>query len=112
MPLSVEPEAIRHYGFMLGRARDDAEQCKAYFAAQVPEIAMGVEGGLINPIGYAHTGVRQELGALLDRMISILDSSEKALFNAASTYEQTDGDAATRLDQSYPAVQRQISAVS
>lgn len=112
MTLRVQPEAIRHYGSVLGRARDDAEICKSYFNAQVPEIAMGVDGGLINPIGYAHTGVRRELGALLDRMVSILDGSAEAISDTATTYERTDSDATQRLDQSYPAVRRPIPAVS
>jgi hypothetical protein len=50
MTLRVDPEAIRNYGFMLGRAHDDAQDCKGYFTAQVPEIAMGIEGGLISLI--------------------------------------------------------------
>lgn len=112
MTLKVEPEAVRHYGFMLGRARDDAQDCKAYFAAQVPEVTMGIEGGIFNPIGYAHTSVRRQLGEMLDQMVGILDASQKALFDAATHYERTDQDAAGRLDQSYPTAQRPIAAVS
>nr|WP_221378927.1 type VII secretion target [Actinoplanes polyasparticus] len=112
MSLNVEPEAVRNYGFMLSRARDDAQDCKDYFSAQVPEVAMGIEGGLFNPIGYAHTGVRRELGAMLDQMVSLLDASHKALFETAKHYERTDEDSAQRLDQSYPAVQRPIPGVS
>ncbi|MDI6098590.1 hypothetical protein QLQ12_08250 [Actinoplanes sp. NEAU-A12] len=76
---------MRHYGFMLGRARDDAQDCKAYLAAQVPEVTMGIEGGIFNPIGYAHTSVRRQWGEMLDQMVNILDASQKALFDAAPT---------------------------
>jgi hypothetical protein len=112
MTLNVDPEAVRHYGFMLSRARDDAQECKAYFSAHVPEVGMGIEGGLFNPIGYIHPGVRRQLGEMLDQMVSILDASHKALFDAATHYERTDQDSANRLDQSYPATQRPIPAVS
>ncbi|BEL06094.1 hypothetical protein Q0Z83_042850 [Actinoplanes sichuanensis] len=112
MTLQVDPEAIRNYGFMLGRAHDDAQDCKAYFTAQVPEIAMGIEGGLISLIGYEHSTVRRKLGAMLDQLTDILDASQKALFDAATHYEHTDEDSARRLDQSYPSVQRPIPAVS
>ncbi|MFC7530132.1 hypothetical protein [Actinoplanes sp. GCM10030250] len=112
MTLNVDPEALRSYGFLLRRALDDAQECKAYFHARVADITPGVEGGLINPIGYAHFGVRQELGALLDRLVDILEDSQQSLFNAAAHYERTDSDSAKRLDDSLPAVHRPIPAVS
>ena len=73
---------------------------------------MGIEGGLFHPIGYAHTSVRRQLGAMLEQMVSLLDASHKALFDAADHYENTDEDSAQRLDKSYPAAQRPIPAVS
>ncbi|WP_430791307.1 hypothetical protein [Actinoplanes sp. G11-F43] len=112
MTLKVEPEAIRHYGFMLSRARDDARECKNYFSTHLPEVEPGLEGGFFNPIGYAHNGVRQELGKLLDHLVDILDVSHQALFAAAKHYEGTDADSAKRLDQTYAAVQRPIAGVS
>lgn len=112
MTFEVEPEAVRHYGFMISRARDDAQDCKDYFTAHVPEVTMGIEGGLFNPIGYAHTGVRRRLGEMLDQMVSVLDASHKALFEAAKHYENTDDSSAARLDRSYPAAQRPIPDVS
>ena len=112
MTFTMDPEALRDYGYMLRRALDDAQECKAYFTTRVAAIDPGIEGGLINPIGYAHIGVRQELAVLLDKLVDILGESQKTLFDAAAYYERIDAGSAALLDLSYPVVQRPIPAVS
>ena len=45
MTLRVDPEAVRHYGLMLSRSRDDAHEGKAYFARTSPRLTRASEGG-------------------------------------------------------------------
>lgn len=73
MTFSVDPVALNGYAALLARARarDDAQQCKAYFDGNVPDLSPGVDG-LINPICYEHTAVQQKLGAMLDQLVALL----------------------------------------
>lgn len=105
MSFSVDPSALHGYAALLARARDDAQQCKAYFTSTVPDLSPGVDG-LINPICYEHVGVQQKLAAMLDGLVSLLGSSRDEVAAAATRYRQSDDDAAATLDRAYPEVVR------
>ena len=101
----THPLALHGYAALLARARDDAQQCKAYFASNVPDLSPGIDG-LINPICYEHVGVQQKLSAMLDHLVTLLGSSRDEIAAAATGYRQTDGDAAAKVDSAYPGVSR------
>ncbi|RZU51200.1 hypothetical protein EV385_3008 [Krasilnikovia cinnamomea] len=105
MTFSVDPHALDGYAALLGRARDDAQQCKAYFAANVVDLSPGGDG-LINPIVYKHVTVQQKLGAMLDHLVTLLDSSCEQMTEAATEYRRTDHKSAARIDNTYPEVKR------
>ncbi|MEU7908594.1 hypothetical protein [Actinoplanes sp. NPDC049118] len=105
MTFSVDPPALGGYSNLLARARDDAQQCKAYFAGNVPDLSPGIDG-LINPICYEHVAVRQKLSEMLDQMVALLDSSRDEMAAAATRYRQTDAKAAATVDKAYPEVPR------
>jgi hypothetical protein len=102
---SVDPLALNGYAVLLARARDDAQQCKAYFADNVPDLSPGIDG-LINPICYEHVAVQQELGAMLDQLANLLGLSRDEMAAAASRYRTTDDKAAATVDKAYPQVSR------
>lgn len=105
MTFAVDPLALHGYAALLARARDDAEQCKTYFAGNVPDLSPGVDG-LINPICYEHAAVQQKLGAMLDQLVALLSSSRDEVAAAASRYQQSDGGAAATIDEAYPEASR------
>lgn len=105
MTFSVDPAALGGYAALLARARDDAQQCKAYFDGNVPDLSPGVDG-LINPICYEHTAVQQKLGAMLDQLVTLLGASQDEMAAAATRYQRTDERAAATVDRSYPDVAR------
>lgn len=105
MTFSVDPLALDGYAALLARARDDAQHCKAYFTANVPDLSPGIDG-LINPICYEHLAVQQQLGAMLDQVVTLLESSHSEMAAAAARYRQTDQAAAATVDNAYPEVLR------
>jgi uncharacterized protein YukE len=105
MTFSVDPLALNGYAALLARARDDAQQCKAYFAGNVPDLSPGIDG-LINPICFEHVAVQQKLGAMLDQLATLLSSSRDEMAAAATHYRTTDADAAATVDKAYPEVPR------
>jgi hypothetical protein len=105
MTFSVDPLALHGYAALLARARDDAQQCKAYFAGTVPDLAPGIDG-LINPICFEHVAVRQQLATTLDQLVTLLGASRDELAAAATRYRTTDEDAAAGVDRAYPEVAR------
>jgi hypothetical protein len=105
MTFAVDPLALNGYAALLARARDDAQQCKAYFTGNVPDLSPGVDG-LINPICYEHVGVRQKLGAMLDQLATVLGTSRDEMAAAATRYRTTDQVAAAAIDKTCPEAPR------
>jgi len=105
MTFSVDPTAVHGYAGLLARAGSDAEQCKEYFAEQVPDLTP-VSEGLINPLCYIHEGVENKVGEMLDRLVTLLETSREELAGAATRYSDSDQGAAAKLDDSYPVVPR------
>lgn len=105
MTFSVDPLALNGYAALLARARDDANQCKTYFAGNVPDLSPGMDG-LINPICYEHAAVQHKLGAMLDQLASLLGSSGDETAAAAARYRTTDQNATATVDNAYPEISR------
>jgi hypothetical protein len=105
MTFAVDPLALNGFAALLARARDDAGQCRAYLAGNVPELSPGVDG-LINPICYEHVAVQQKLEAMLDQLAALLGSARDEMAAAATRYRTTDADAAATLDNAGPDVAR------
>jgi uncharacterized protein YukE len=105
MGFSVDPLAVEGYAAQLARARDDAQQCKSYFTANVSDLSPGIDG-LINPICYEHVAVQRKLGETLDQLVTLLGSSCDEVAAIATRYRSTDQGSAARVDDSYPLVTR------
>ncbi|MFC7527573.1 hypothetical protein [Actinoplanes sp. GCM10030250] len=90
---------------LLGRAADDARDCRIYFGTWVPEISP-VTGGIINPLTYEHLRVRRQLTAMLEHLVTLLDTSQDQLAAASAVYRRTDHHAAAALDNAYPRIER------
>jgi uncharacterized protein YukE len=105
MTLSVEPSALSGYAAMLGRARDDAQQCKTYFSQNVADLEL-TDGGLLNPLYYEHIRVKRRLDEMLNQLVTLLSSSHDQLALAATRYRDTDDEIADRIDNTYPEVPR------
>ena len=82
MTFSVEPPALNGYAAMLGRARDDVEQCKTYFSQNVADLEL-TDGGLLNPLYYEHIRVKRKLDEMLNQLVALLGSSRDQLALAA-----------------------------
>ncbi len=105
MSFSVDPLALNGYAALMGRARDDAQQCKTYFTANVVDLSPGIDG-LINPICYEHVAVQRKLAEMLDHLATLLGSSRDEIAQVATRYRTTDAESAARVDDSYPVVPR------
>jgi len=105
MTFKVDPEALAGYAAQLGRAKEDAVQCKSYFAANAGDISFS-EGGIINPLYYEHGAVKEKLDGMLTHLVGLLDKASSELTAAARQYRTTDAAAAAKVDESYPAVER------
>lgn len=101
MTFSVDPIALHGYAAMLVRAGSDAQQCKSYFGAHVPTLDP-VQEGFINPLCYEHAAMQQKVGAMLDQLVTLLESSRDEMAQAATRYAETDDNAAAKLDGAYP----------
>jgi len=105
MTFSVDPLALNGYAALLGRARDDAERCKTYFATNVPDVFPGVDG-MFNLLSAEHPAVQQKLGAMLDQLITLLGACRDEMALSATRYRDSDEKAAAKVDDAYPVVTR------
>ena len=101
----VDPQDLDGYAGLLARAAGDAQECKSYFERQVPEL-QPIAGGIINPLVYEHSRVRDQLAGMLSHLNTLLNASQEGMQAAAAQYRDADKASAARLDDSYPTVQR------
>lgn len=105
MTFKVDVAALAGYAAQLGRAGEDARECRRYFAANAGDVSSGA-GGLINPLRYEHAGVRDRVDGVLAHLVDVLERSRAELTAAAQRYRATDRTAADEMDASYPVAGR------
>jgi uncharacterized protein YukE len=104
MTFHVEPQALRQYAEDLAAVRKAADTAKQY--VNTHGLFSGHEKGLIGTVMPGHDNFVEALNQMLRHLADLLDSSDAAVKQLATSYEQTDTDAAATVDASYPAVQR------
>lgn len=108
MTFKVDPEALTGYSAQVSRAKEDAVECQRYFATNAGDIAFS-EGGIINPLYYEHSAVKEKVNAMLTHLADLLEKSRAELAAAAQQYRTTDAGAAAKVDESYPKVDRPVA---
>jgi hypothetical protein len=88
--------------------KEDAQQCRRYFEAEVAATTWYDNGGVFSPIYYAHGSVRETVGSLFTHMVSLLEAASTELARAGIYYQETDQATAAQVDAAMPTVQRPI----
>ncbi|MCO8272867.1 type VII secretion target [Actinoplanes sp. TRM 88003] len=104
MSFHVEPADLRAYAAKLGNTHGDVADAKAY--VQANGNFSFHEAGVIGLLFGGHRDFMAELQGMLDHLMQITETSQRALVKIADEYEDTDGASAARVDASYPAVPR------
>lgn len=114
MTFTVDPRALRQYGKHLSEAAEDARVARAYIITQ-GDLSVHESGlltgylsfdSLANRLHPAHQTFSNEIASTLTYLCDLLDGCEIALKTTAAWYEETDRRSASRLDATYPRVNR------
>lgn len=100
----VEPQALRTYAGQLAEGEGVADVAKNY-VHQYGDFSLHDKGllGLALPF---HRDLLAALNKLLGRLNDLVDTSSRALTDAAARYEKTDLRAASAIDATYPPLPR------
>jgi hypothetical protein len=104
MGFQVKSDDLQAYSRQVGRASQDLEQMKRH-CHQYSSVGVSNEG-LLNLFLTTHTATVQQVSDALAKFQRVLDSAGKELDRSASYYRQTDDATASRIDATYPTVQR------
>jgi uncharacterized protein YukE len=97
----VEPGAIDGFAKLVGRAADGAAQAVSYTSAHT-QIEKSAGGEAWDLVAGDHDQYVSEAKKALEKVKSVLESSQKELAGTAKYYRETDGDTAAKLDATYP----------
>jgi hypothetical protein len=104
MSFKVDPSAIRTYASRLDEIERVAGDAQRYVATN-GNFSFH-EAGIIGFAAPGHRNLMAALQKLLTHLSELGVDSQKALRATADVYWRTDGDAAARIDATYPPVQR------
>lgn len=101
MNFRVEPGAIDGFSKLVGRAADGSAQAVSYTGTHT-QIDKSVGGQAWDLVAGDHDHYVSEAKKALEKVKSVLESSEKELAGTAKYYRETDRDEAAKLDATYP----------
>jgi hypothetical protein len=104
MSFKVDPAAIRACASRLDEVERVAGDAQRYVAAN-GNFSFH-ESGIMGYASPGHRNLMANLQKLLTHLAELGVDSQKALRTTADVYQRTDGDAAARIDATYPPVQR------
>ena len=107
MSLTVDPFALRRYGFVLGQAADDTVIARNY-ATTYGQMSWSTEG-FLSLAQFVHTDFVQTLTSTLNHLYDVLHASQSAMHQTAGYYEHAELAAAAQTDANYPAVPRDVN---
>ncbi|MFE7441503.1 hypothetical protein ACFU7X_13700 [Streptomyces chartreusis] len=101
MNFRVEPGAIDGFSKLVGRAADGSAQAVSYTGTNA-QIDNSVGGAAWDLVAGDHDQYVTEAKKALEKVKSLMESSEKELTGTAKYYRETDRDTAAKLDATYP----------
>lgn len=101
MSFRVEPGAIDGFSKLVGRAADGSAQAVSYTGTHA-QIEKSVGGEAWDLVAGDHDQYVSEAKKALEKVKSLLESSEKELTGTAKYYRETDSGEAAKLDATYP----------
>lgn len=104
MSFKVDPSEIRSYAAQLQETYLDVADAKTYVHAN-GDFSIH-QTGLIGLLSGRHAAWVERLDQMLGQLLVLTEASPRALREIANTYDNTDEQAAARVDASYPAAPR------
>lgn len=104
----VEPEDLKSYSRMIGRASDDTTEAISYINkwCSMSSFEAGPISTLSSIASNGHKDVVGDVSDALNHLRKVLDASKKELEQASRYYRQTDFEEAKKLGDLYPRVKR------